>query len=81
MLLWTCWRAEPTPDAFPRLFGILFKTQWSAGMSEVSYTENKSCRFCGDGRPKGRCMVGGGGFAEVKVWLPQLLKLYKLEVI
>ena len=22
-LLWTCWRAEPTTDIFPRLFGIL----------------------------------------------------------
>ena len=22
-LLWTCWRAEPTTDTFPRLFGIL----------------------------------------------------------
>ena len=44
-------------------------------MSEVSYTENKSCRFFGDGGPKGRCMVGGGGFAEVKLWLPQLLAI------
>ena len=37
-------------------------------MSEVSYTENKFCRFCGGGGPKGRYMMGGGGYAEVKLW-------------
>lgn len=57
------------------LEGILFKTEWSAGMSEVSYTKNKFCRFCGGGRPKGRCMVGGGGYFKVKLWLPQLLAI------
>ena len=57
------------------LQGILFKMEWSAGMSEVSYTKNKSCRFCGGGRPKGRCMVGGGGYSKVKLWLPQLLAI------
>lgn len=44
-------------------------------MSEVSYTENKFCRFCGGGGPKGRYMMGGGGYAEVKLWLPQLVAI------
>lgn len=30
--------------------GILFKTEWSVGISEASYMEKPPCRFCGSDR-------------------------------